>query len=201
MGRRWIMVELGEHCHTHIVPRLKKVIDGQDPGGVTEATGWQGGGGFRCYELAPTLLATDRWGNLVINPEYDAAMLSAAMCKLEGFTYAPSETLWWQHGHSSERDFILVTTQTLSAEQLEALSGDVGSERSLLVCCGAFRGATAAQAAERWPNLTIKKIPKMVKDRCEWGHDDYSLNVANLPMAQKAPAAPQQNDLFGEEAG
>ena len=197
MGRRWIMVELGEHCHTHIVPRLQKVIDGQDPGGVTQATGWQGGGGFRYYELAPTLLSTDRWGNLVINPEYDAAMLSAAMCKLEGFTYAPSEVLWWQQGRSSERDFIYITTQTLSAEQLAALSDEVGAERSLLVCCAAYRGVTAAQAAERWPNLTIKKIPKMVKDRCEWGHDDYSLNVANLPMAQK-PAAEvaAQDELF-----
>ena len=201
MGRRWIMVELGEHCHTHIVPRLQKVIDGQDPGGVTQATGWQGGGGFRYYELAPTLLSTDRWGNLVINPEYDAAMLAAAMCKLEGFTYAPSEVLWWQQGHSSERDFIYVTTQTLSAEQLETLSAEVGEERSLLVCCAAYRGVTAAQAAERWPNLTIKKIPKMVKDRCEWGHDDYSLNVANLPMAQK-PAAEvtAQVDLFAGDA-
>lgn len=199
MGRRWIMVELGEHCHTHIVPRLQKVIDGQDPGGVTQATGWQGGGGFRYYELAPTLLATDRWGNLVINPAYDAAMLSAAMCKLEGFAYAPSEALWWQHGHSSERDFIYVTTQTLSAEQLDALAEEVGAERSLLVCCGAYRGVTAAQAAQRWPQLTIKKIPKMVKDRCEWGHDDYSLNVANLPMAAPKPgAAPAQDDLFGE---
>ena len=200
MGRRWIMVELGEHCHTHIVPRLQKVIDGQDPGGVTQATGWQGGGGFRYYELAPTLLATDRWGNLVINPEYDAAMLSAAMCKLESFAYAPSEALWWQHGHSSERDFIYVTTQTLSAEQLDALAEEVGPERSLLVCCGAYRGVTAAQAAQRWPQLTIKKIPKMVKDRCEWGHDDYSLNVANLPMAAPKPgAAPAQDDLFGED--
>ncbi|MFT3718576.1 site-specific DNA-methyltransferase [Pseudorhodoferax sp.] len=198
MGRRWIMVELGEHCHTHIVPRLKKVIDGQDPGGVTHATGWQGGGGFRYYELAPTLLAADRWGNLVINPTYDASMLAAAMCKLEGFTYAPSETLWWQQGRSSERDFIYVTTQTLSAEQLDALSEEVGAERSLLVCCGAWRGATAAQAAERWPNLTVKKIPKMVKDRCEWGRDDYSLNVANLPMAQAKPPEPRQDDLFGE---
>ncbi len=198
MGRRWIMVELGEHCHTHIVPRLQKVIDGQDPGGVTQATNWQGGGGFRYYELAPTLLSTDRWGNLVINPEYDAAMLAAAMCKLEGFTYAPSEVLWWQQGHSSERDFIYVTTQTLGAEQLEALSTEVGEERSLLVCCAAYRGVTAAQAAERWPNLTIKKIPKMVKDRCEWGHDDYSLNVANLPMAQKPVVqAAAQDELFG----
>jgi adenine-specific DNA-methyltransferase len=203
MGRRWIMVELGEHCHTHIVPRLQKVIDGQDPGGVTQATGWQGGGGFRYYELAPTLLATDGWGNLVINPEYDAAMLSAAMCKLEGFAYAPSELLWWQQGRSSESDFIYVTTQTLGLEQLEALCDEVGTDpnnpRSLLVCCGAYRGVTAAQAAQRWPNLTLKKIPKMVKDRCEWGHDDYSLNVANLPMAQKpVDAPPAQDELFGK---
>jgi len=200
MGRRWIMVELGEHCHTHIVPRLQKVVNGQDLGGVTQATGWKGGGGFRYYELAPTLLATDRWGNLVINPEYDAAMLSAAMCKLEAFDYAPSETLWWQHGHSSERDFIYVTTQTLSADQLDALAEELGPERSLLVCCGAYRGVTAAQAAQRWPQLTIKKIPKMVKDRCEWGHDDYSLNVANLPMAAKKPAEPAQDDMFAGNA-
>jgi len=213
MGRRWIMVELGEHCQTHIIPRLRKVIDGEDSGGVTQVTGWQGGGGFRYYELAPTLLASDRWGNLVINPEYDPAMLAAAMCKLEGFRYAPSEVLWWQQGHSSERDFIYVTTQTLSAEQLAALSEEVGAERSLLVCCGAYRGVTAAQAGEGWPNLTIKKIPKMVKDRCEWGHDDYSLNVANLPLAERsaiAPepaakgkkgkaAAPAQAALFGED--
>ena len=203
MGRRWIMVELGEHCHTHIAPRLQKVIAGQDPGGVTQVTGWQGGGGFRYYELAPTLLATDGWGNLVINPEYDAAMLSAAMCKLEGFAYAPSELLWWQQGRSSESDFIFVTTQTLGPEQLEALSDEVGTDpnnpRSLLVCCGAYRGVTAAQAAQRWPNLTLKKIPKMVKDRCEWGHDDYSLNVANLPMAQKpGDAPPAQDELFGK---
>jgi adenine-specific DNA-methyltransferase len=203
MGRRWIMVELGEHCYTHIVPRLHKVIDGQDPGGVTQATGWQGGGGFRYYELAPTLLATDGWGNLVINPEYDAAMLSAAMCKLEGFAYAPSELLWWQQGRSSESDFIFVTTQTLGPEQLEALSDEVGTDpnnpRSLLVCCGAYRGVSAAQAAQRWPNLTLKKIPKMVKDRCEWAHDDYSLNVANLPMAQKpVDAPPAQDELFGK---
>jgi len=190
MGRRWIMVELGEHCHTHIIPRLKKVIDGEDKGGVTESTGWQGGGGFRYYRLAPSLIVNDRWGNPVINPEYNAAQLAEALAKLEGFTYAPSETRWWQHGHSSERDFICVTTQNLSADQLQALSDEVGSDQSLLVCCSAFRGVTAAQAAQRWPNLTLKKIPKMVLARCEWGHDDYSLNVANLPMAKPEPQVP-----------
>lgn len=190
MGRRWIMVELGEHCHTHIIPRLQKVIDGEDPGGISKTVSWQGGGGFRYYKLAPSLIVNDRWGNPVINPEYNAAQLAEALAKLEGFSYAPSETRWWQHGHSSERDFIYVTTQNLSADQLQALSDEVGSDRSLLVCCSAFRGVTAAQASERWPNLTLKKIPKMVLARCEWGHDDYSLNVANLPMAKPEPEAP-----------
>lgn len=50
MGRRWIMVELGEHIHTHIIPRLKKVIDGEDSGGITKAVDWKGGGGFRLFE-------------------------------------------------------------------------------------------------------------------------------------------------------
>ena len=193
MGRRWIMVELGEHCHSHVIPRLKRVIDGEDSAGVTAAMNWKGGGGFQYYRLAPSLIVNDRWGNPVINPEYNAAQLAEALAKLEGFTYAPSEAHWWQHGHSSERDFIYVTTQNLSAEQLQALSDEVGPERSLLVCCAAFHGVTAAKAAERWPNLTLKKIPKMVLARCHWGRDDYSLNVTNLPMAEieKAePAAP-----------
>lgn len=192
MGRRWIMVELGEHCHTHIIPRLKKVIDGDDPGGITKAVNWQGGGGFRYYRLAPTLIVNDRWGNPVINPDYNAVMLAEALAKLEGFTYAPSDTRWWQHGHSSERDFIYVTTQNLSAARLQELSDEVGPEQSLLVCCSAFHGVTAAQAAERWTNLTLKKIPKMVLARCEWGKDDYSLNVANLPMAR--PEEPESTE-------
>ena len=178
MGRRWIMIELGEHCHTHIIPRLKKVIDGEDQGGISKAVNWQGGGGFRYYSLAPSLLEQDRWGNWVVNKNYNPTMLAEALCKLEGFTSAPSETQWWNHGYSSEHDFIYVTTQNLSTQQLQELSDEVGSHRSLLVCCTAFRGK-----ADQFPNLTLKKIPKMVLSRCEWGHDDYSLNVANLPMA------------------
>jgi adenine-specific DNA-methyltransferase len=190
MARRWIMIELGEHCHTHIIPRLTKVIDGEDNGGITKVVNWQGGGGFRYYKLAPSLIINDRWGNSVVNPEYNAAHLAEALCKIEGFTYAPSEVQWWQHGNSSERDFIYVTTQNLSSEQLQALSDEVGTDQSLLVCCAAFHGVTAAKASERWPNLTLKKIPKMVLSRCEWGHDDYSLNVANLPMAAPEAQAP-----------
>jgi adenine-specific DNA-methyltransferase len=190
MGRRWIMVELGEHCHTHIIPRMRKVIDGEDAGGITEAVGWKGGGGFRYYRLAPSLLEKDKWGNWVINKEYNAAMLAEALCKLEGFTYAPSDSVYWQQGRSTERDFIYITTAKLSHEQLQQLSDEVGPERSLLVLCTAFRGKGD------YPNLTVKKIPKQVLSRCEWGHDDYSLQVENLP---KAPPEKGQQGLFGGE--
>ncbi len=188
MGRRWIMVELGEHCHTHIIPRLKKVVDDEDAGGITEVAGWNGGGGFRYYRLAPSLLQQDRFGQWVINREYNAEMLAAAVAKLEGFTFEPSPDAYWQHGYSTETDFIYVTTQTLSAEALQALSDEVGAKRTLLVCCGAFR-LSADAIASRFPNLTVKKIPKMVLQKCEWGHDDYSLNVENLPPARKEAAA------------
>jgi adenine-specific DNA-methyltransferase len=188
MGRRWIMVELGDHIHTHIIPRLKKVIDGTDQGGISNAVNWKGGGGFRYFKLAPSLLEKDKWGNWVINKEYNAAMLAEALCKLEGFTYAPSDSIYWQHGHSTENDFIYVTTAHLTHEQLQQLSEEVGENRTLLVLCTAFRAR-----ADQFPNLTIKKIPKAVLSRCEWGHDDYSLQVENLP---KASPEPGQQQLF-----
>lgn len=84
MGRRWIMVELGEHCHTHIIPRMQKVIDGEDPGGITKSVEWEGGGGFRYYRLGPSLLEKDQFGNYIISKEFNPAMLAEAVCKLEG---------------------------------------------------------------------------------------------------------------------
>ena len=187
MGRRWIMVELGEHCHTHIIPRMKKVIDGEDKGGITEAAGWKGGGGFRYYRLAPSLLEKDQFGNWVISKQYNASMLAEAMCKLEGFTFDPSDTWYWQQGHSTERDYIYVTTQMFTREQLQKLSDEVGENRSLLVMCGAFR----AKNLEDFPNLTVKKIPKAVLTRCEWSRDDYSLEIKNLPLKPDEPGKPQ----------
>ncbi|WP_449220630.1 site-specific DNA-methyltransferase [Tistrella mobilis] len=208
MGRRWIMVELGDHAKTHIVPRLQKVIDGTDKGGVTEATGWKGGGGYRFARLAPSLLEKDAWGNWVIRKEYNPAMLAEAMCKHFNYTYAPSNEHFWMHGHSSETSYIYVTTNSLTGEQLRALSEEVGEHRSLLICCKAFE----EQSARALNNLTIRKIPGAVLDRCEWGKDDYSLKISALPMMQEddeddVPLVPRRNgkkdvstgDLFADD--
>lgn len=182
MGRRWIMVELGEHAKTHIVPRMQQVIEGSDKGGVTEAVNWQGGGGYRFFKLAPSLLQKDKWGNLVINKDYQPEMLAEAMCKHFNYPYAPSTEHYWMHGKATENAFIYVTTNSLTFDQLKALSDEVGEERSLLVCCMAYEAA-----GDSLTNLTIKKIPRVVLDRCEWGKDDYSLKIAALPMQDEEP--------------
>ncbi|MDP3856542.1 MAG: site-specific DNA-methyltransferase [Stagnimonas sp.] len=215
MGRRWIMVELGEHATTHIIPRLKAVVDGIDASGVTKALNWKGGGGFRYYRLAPSLLEKDAWGNWIISKDFDPAKVAKAVCKLMGFVYQPDENHYWMQGRSSETDFIYVTTQSLTHEQLAAISEEVGDERTLLVCCKAFRAN-----ADAFPNLTIRKIPQAVLRKCEWGKDDYSLNVASLPEAPSEPEEPDdpeptlkagkkrgngkaasQNDLFSQGSG
>lgn len=182
MGRRWIGIELGEHCDTHCVPRLKKVIDGEDAGGITKSANWRGGGGFRYYNLAPSLVKFDEWGNPVINKEFNENMLVRALCKVEGFNFDPSPDVYWKQGKSTESDFIYVTTQHLAAQMLQKLSDDVGDSCTLLICCGSFDGKK-----DSYSNLTIKKIPKAILKKCEWNHDDYSLEIKNLPMSAPDP--------------
>jgi adenine-specific DNA-methyltransferase len=182
MKRRWILVEIGNHALTHIQPRLKHVIDNTDEGGITTEVGWRGGGGFRYFTMAPSLLEKDKWGNWVVSKQYNPEMLAEAMCKLEGFRYAPDPDVFWIHGQSTETDLIYVTTQNLSQEQLQFISDQVGDERTLLICCSAFRAKP-----DDFANLTLKKIPQAVLHRCEWGRDDYSLNVNALPVPEPEP--------------
>ena len=181
MGRRWIGVELGEHCNTLCKPRLDRVVDGRDGTGVTKKYNWKGGGGYRFYELAPTFITKDQWGQEVINRDYNPAMLAEAVCKLEGYVYSPSQDEYFIHGHATEKAFIYVTTNFMRKKNLAAISERLGEGRHLLICCKAFDKAAAGE----FDNLTVRKIPDAVLNKCEWGHDDYSLNVANLPMAKE----------------
>ena len=180
MGRRYIGVEMGNHAYTHCAVRLKKVIDGTDQGGISKAQNWKGGGGFRFYELAPSLLKEDKFGNLVINKEYNADMLAAAMAKQEGYTYAPSIEHYWKQGYSSESDYIYTTTQFMTVEGLSAIVDQMKDGESLLVCCTAFQ----KECRSAFPNITIKKIPQMLLGRCEFNKDDYSLNIVELPIVE-----------------
>jgi adenine-specific DNA-methyltransferase len=192
LNRRWIAIELGDHCYSLTAPRLRSVVSGTDQTGISKSVEWKGGGGFRFLELATSLLERDKWGNWIVSKQYKPEMLAEAMCKLEGFRYAPDPEVFWIHGQSTETDLIYVTTQNLSHEQLQFISEQVGDERTLLICCSAFRAKTDAFA-----NLTLKKIPQAVLHRCEWGRDDYSLNVNALPGSE--PEAYQTEEGSSED--
>jgi adenine-specific DNA-methyltransferase len=184
MGRNWIMVELGEHCHTHIIPRMQKVCDGTDQGGISKAVNWKGGGGFKYYYMAPSLLKKDRYCQWVINEEYNADMLAAAMAKHENFRYCPDELNYWKQGRSSESDYIFTTTVHLTPEHLDGIHEEMLPGETLFICCKShFEGATA-----RYTNITVKKIPSILLGRCEFGKEDYSLNIVDMPNSPDEPA-------------
>lgn len=176
MDRKWIGIELGDHAQTHCLPRMKKVVQGEQ-GGISKAVNWKGGGYFKYYNLAPSLLNKDKYGEWIISEGYNATMLAAAMAKHEGFKYEPHESLYWKQGQSSERDFVFTTTQFITLEVLDAIHEEMRPDESLLICCKAF----SKGCKDRYPNITIKKIPHMLLGRCEFGKEDYSLNIVNLP--------------------
>lgn len=176
MNRRWIGVELGEQAKTHCYIRLKKVVNGEQ-GGVSKNNSWKGGGGFKYYILAPSLLNQDKYGNWIISKEYNPQMLAAAMSKQEGFYYKPNEHFYWKQGQSSDQDFIFTTTQFITLESLEQIYGEISEGESLLICCKAYQ----QECKNKYSNITIKKIPQMLLGRCEFGKEDYSLNIVNVP--------------------
>ena len=172
MGRRWIGIELGDHAYTHCYPRMKAVCDGEQ-GGISKAVKWQGGGGFKFYELAPSILEKDKYGNFVISKEYNAEMLAAAMARHEGYTYAPDAVVFWKQGYSGDKNYIFTTTAVVTPEYLDYISSELGADEYLLIMAKSYDKA----CEKRHQNITVHPIPKVLLGRCEYGRDHYDLNV------------------------
>lgn len=177
MNRCWIGIEMGEHAYTHCKTRLDKVIDGEDTGGITKSTQWQGGGGYRFYELAPSLINKDAFDEYVINEEYDADMLAAAVALHEGFTYQPDSNLFWKQSIGNENSYLFVTTRHLNRAYLDSIKNTMDDTEYLIIACCSFD----ADLEKVYDTVTIKKIPQMLLDRCEFGKHDYNLNIVHPP--------------------
>ena len=180
MGRRWIGIELGDHCYTHCKPRLDKVIDGEQ-GGISKSVNWHGCGGYKFYELAPSLIEKDKYGNPVVSDKYNPAMLIAAVAKLNGYFFAPDPDVFWKQGHSQDKSYIYVTTTYLDAKTLDSLAADVSPMEHLLICAPAFDAGLSL----RYENIQVRKIPQSVLDKCEYGVNDYNLNIVDIPDADE----------------
>lgn len=177
MGRRYIGIEMGEHAYTHCKTRLDAVIAGNDLLGITKTLDWQGGGGYRFYELAPTLINKDAFGEYVINEEYDADMLAAAVALHEGFRYQPDENLFWKQSVGNENSYLFVTTRHLNGTYLDSIKDTMQEDEYLIIACKSFDSGLD----KAYDNIVIKKIPQMLLNRCEFGKDDYALNIIHPP--------------------
>ena len=179
MNRKYIGIEIGNQAYSLCYPRLKAIVNHMDKSGISkdENVEWKNKSGFKFYELAPSLLKEDKFGRLVINKEYNADMLAAAMAKQEGFTYSPSVEQYWKQGYSSETDYIYTTTQFMTVQGLSEIHELMGEDETLLICCTAFQ----KECKNQFSNMTIKKIPQILLGRCEFGKDDYSLNIIEVP--------------------
>jgi len=180
MGRKWIGIELGEHANTHCLPRLKQVCDGTDQGGISKSVNWKGGGGFKFYNIAPSLLNKDKYGQWIVNPKYNSQLLTASMARQEGFTYQPDENVFWKQGFATEKHFIYTTTNTITNDIVEQIISEMKPDESLLICCMAYK----EELNDLSEQIQIKKIPDVLLGKCEFGKEDYSTdtNIINMPV-------------------
>jgi len=186
MKRKYIGIELGQHCNTHCLPRLQVVCDGTDQGGISKVLEWKGGGGFKFYNLAPSLLNKDKYNQWVINPNYNADLLAAAMARHEGFSYSPDESVVWKQGFATENHFIFTTTNTITPDVVEQILSEMKPDESLRICCTAFIDG----CNEISNRIEIKKIPEVLLGKCEFGKEDYctDTNIINMPADPDKPA-------------
>lgn len=178
MGRKYIGIEMGDHAYTHCKLRLDKVIDGSDQGGISKSVDWQGGGAYKFYELAPSLINKDGFDEYVINKEYDADMLASAVALHEGFTYDPDSEIFWKQSKGNENSYLFVTTRHLNQSYLDSIKSTMEGSEYLIIACKSFENGVD----RIYPNITIKKIPQMLLSRCEFDKDNYNLNIVNPPV-------------------
>ena len=172
MNRRYIGIEMGDHAYTHCKTRLDKVIAGEQ-GGISKALNWQGGGAYKFYELAPSFITKDEFGNLVIDAFYNDAKLIQAMCKLMNFKYQPSQEQYWKHGVSSGKNYLFVTTQILTCALVAQIASHLGENETLIICSKNFEsGADKIDA-----RIAVKKIPQSVLKSCHFGKKEYLLPI------------------------
>ena len=177
MKRRWIGIEMGDHAYSLCKKRLDLVIDGNDSAGVTPLYDWKSGGGYHFYELAPTLIKTDCFGEPIINKEYNPEMLASAIAVHEGFTYSPNSSKFWKQSKSTENSYLFVTTKCVTLNLIKEIESEMSEDEFLIIACKSFE----KQVINYSNKIKIKKIPQLILGKCVFDKDDYSLNIINPP--------------------
>lgn len=180
MQRKYIGIEMGEQAYTHSKPRLDRIISGEDQGGVSKIANWHGGGGYKFYELAPSFIVNDEFGNSVIDEFYNDTKLIKAMCKLMNFTFKPSQSEYWKQGKGQGKNYLYVTTQLLTTGMVQQIVAHLTEGESLIICPKKFEDG-AEKIDDR---ITIKKIPQSILKACHFGKKEYLLPIRESSLEE-----------------
>lgn len=181
MRRRWIGVEMEDTAYSCCKKRIDMVIAGTDRGGITQSVKWEGGGHYRFYELAPSLINEDPFGQAIINSEYNSDMLAATIALHEGYSYNPNKDCFWKQSSNENNSYLFVTTNHVTKQMIDSILVDLKEDEFLLISCKSFDQNVNAGIK----NISIKKIPQSLLKNCEFGKENYNLNIVCPPVYKK----------------
>ena len=124
------------------------------------------------------MINEDSFGQPVINKDYSPEMLAAAVAKHEGYRYCPDSSCYWKQSKSEDNSYLYVTTQHLNEDSIQNILNEMQENEFLLIVCKSFDSGILTGLDKR---ISIKKIPQSLLKNCEFGVDNYNLNIICPP--------------------
>ena len=158
MGRRWVGVEWREDTvRNFALPRLEKVVDGEDPRGVTDLTGWTGGDGFRVVDVAPSMFEESDGVVYLSDWAVNGALAEATAAQL-GLAYAPDHPFVGRKGRSR----LAVLDGHVSGAVADLLAAALGPRETLVICGTSVDPAVKERIQTAAPGSAVRKIPASI---------------------------------------
>ncbi|MFF5606258.1 site-specific DNA-methyltransferase [Streptomyces cellulosae] len=163
MERRWVTVEREAYnVNTFIIPRLRKVVEGEDSGGISESSGWEKGGGFRCLEIAPSMY--ERLGNRVLLAPWVTgdAFVEASCAQIPGFELEPGAEPPFVGRKGRQR--LAVVDGLVSESAVQSIVEALDENERVLIVAKSYLREAASLLEKLSPGSRIKKAPQDLLD-------------------------------------
>lgn len=160
LGRRWVGIEREDATvEKYALPRLRKVVAGEDPGGVTELSGWTGGGGFRLLNVAASMFEADS-GLVFLSDWMTNGKLAEATAAQLGYEYEASPPFSGRKG----RTRLAVVDGVVNEAVVRILCSALGDSERMVVCGTGIDTDARPILRELRPGSTLRKIPAALLD-------------------------------------
>ncbi len=156
MGRRWVTCEWSaENITAFTLPRLEKVVQGKDPGGVTGETDWKGGGGFRLLDVAPSVYEVVD-NTILLTENVTSGQLAESVAAQLGFDYEPNGVFSGEKG----RMRLCVVDGVLNDDIARLVTGALQEKEHVTVVATACEPGAEDLVRSLVPGSRVRKVPR-----------------------------------------